>query len=203
GRLVPHKRVELALTTLAELSLSHPEVSLTIIGQGYWEPTLRELADRLGVSDRVTFAGFVDDVTKHRLLARAWLHAMPSVKEGWGLVVIESAAHGTPTIAFRSAGGTQESVLDGETGLLVDDEAGFVAATRRLIEDEALRGRLGHQARAHAARFSWPAAVEVFEAELRDITGLPPRAIPAPRPALDDVLADDVLADEPSAAAGQ
>jgi len=205
GRLVPHKRVELALTTLAELADTYPEASLTIIGHGYWEPTLRALADRLGVADRVTFAGFVDDVTKHQLLAQAWLHVLPSVKEGWGLVVIESAAHGTPTVAFRSAGGTQESVLDGETGLLVDDEAGFVAATRRLIEDEALRVRLGHQARVHAAKFSWPAAVEVFEAELREITGLPRRVrpVPQPRPGTDAARAAEVLEAEPTAAAGQ
>jgi glycosyltransferase involved in cell wall biosynthesis len=180
GRLVPHKRVELALTTLADLSATHPDVTLTIIGHGYWESSLRALAAQLGVQDRVHFAGFVDDVTKHRLLAQAWLHVMPSVKEGWGLAVIESAAHGTPTIAFRSAGGTQESVLDGSTGLLVDSETSFAAAARRLIEDDSLRARLGAGARVHAARFSWGSAVEVFEAELRDLTGLPARAVPSP-----------------------
>lgn len=204
GRLVPHKRVELALTALAELRRTHPDITLTIIGQGYWEPTLRELAGRLGVAEQVRFAGFVDDRTKHQLLAQAWLHVMPSVKEGWGLAVIESAAHGTPTVAFRSAGGTQESVLDGTTGLLVDDEIGFVAAVRRLIEDDGLRGRLGHEARVHAAKFSWPAAVEVFEQELREVAGLPPRPVaapipPAPRTAADAVLLPDV---GPSAAAG-
>jgi glycosyltransferase involved in cell wall biosynthesis len=204
GRLVPHKRVELALTALADLRRAYPDVTLTVIGQGYWEPALRELAASLGVAEQVRFAGFVDDMTKHRLLARAWLHVMPSVKEGWGLAVIESAAHGTPTVAFRSAGGTQESVLDGTTGLLVDDEAEFVAAARRLIDDDALRGRLGHEARVHAARFSWPAAVEVFEQELREVAGLPPRVaatpgVPAPRSGAEAVLMPDV---GPSAAAG-
>ena len=55
----------------------------------------------------------------------------PSLKEGWGLVVGEAALAGTPTVAYASAGGTRESVQDGESGLLVDDRAGFVDALRR------------------------------------------------------------------------
>ena len=46
---------------------------------------------------------------------------LPSVKEGWGLAIMEAAAQGTPTLAYRSAGGVTESIVDGETGLLVDD----------------------------------------------------------------------------------
>jgi glycosyltransferase involved in cell wall biosynthesis len=178
GRLVPHKRVELAMDAVAAL----PGTTLTVVGHGYWEPQLRAYADRLGIADAVTFTGFVDDVTKHRLLAAAWVHALPSVKEGWSLAVVESAAHGTPTVAFRSAGGPTESVRDGETGLLVDDVAGFAAALRRLLTDAPLRGTMGRAARVHAARFSWPATAAVVEAELRRLTGLPPRATPATVP---------------------
>ena len=49
---------------------------------------------------------------------------MPSLKEGWGLVVVEAGVHGTPTVAFRTAGGPADSIVDGETGLLVDDVEG-------------------------------------------------------------------------------
>jgi glycosyltransferase involved in cell wall biosynthesis len=171
GRLVPHKRVELALDAIATM----PGATLTVVGHGYWEPQLRAYAERIGVADAVTFAGFVDDATKHRLLASAWVHALPSVKEGWSLAVVESAAHGTPTVAFRSAGGPTESVLDGETGLLVEDAADFGQALRRLLTDAALRDGMARAARMHAARFSWPATAAVVEAELRLVTGLPPR----------------------------
>ena len=185
GRLVPHKRVELAMDAVAAL----PGATLTVVGHGYWEPQLRAYAARLGIADAVTFTGYVDDVTKHRLLAAAWVHALPSVKEGWSLAVVESAAHGTPTVAFRSAGGPTESVLDGETGLLVDDVPGFAAALRRLLTEPALRESMGRAARAHAAGFSWPATAAAVETELRALTGLPPRpadvAIPVPRPPSD------------------
>jgi glycosyltransferase involved in cell wall biosynthesis len=183
GRLVPHKRVELAMDAVAAL----PGATLTVVGHGYWEPQLRAYAARLGIADAVTFTGFVDDVTKHRLLAAAWVHALPSVKEGWSLAVVESAAHGTPTVAFRSAGGPTESVRDGETGLLVDDVPEFAAALRRLLTEPSLRESMGRAARAHAAGFSWPATAAAVEAELRTLVGLPPRtpvadaAIPTPR----------------------
>ena len=176
GRLVPHKRVELAIDAVAAL----PGATLTVVGHGYWEPQLRAYAEWLGVGDAVTFAGYVDDVTKHRLLAAAWVHALPSVKEGWSLAVVESAAHGTPTVAFRSAGGPTESVLDGETGLLADDLTGFAVALRRLLTEPALRESMGRAARVHAARFSWPATAAAVETELRALTGLPPRAAAVP-----------------------
>jgi glycosyltransferase involved in cell wall biosynthesis len=178
GRLVPHKRVELAMDAVAAI----PGATLTVVGHGYWEPQLRAYAERIGVTDAVTFAGFVDDVTKHRLLASAWAHALPSVKEGWSLAVVESAAHGTPTVAFRSAGGPTESVLDGETGLLVDDAAEFGRALRRLLTDPTLRDGMARAARVHAARFSWPATAAVVDTELRLLTGLPPRVAAEPLP---------------------
>jgi glycosyltransferase involved in cell wall biosynthesis len=182
GRLVPHKRVELAMDAIAAM----PGSTLTVVGHGYWEPNLRAYAEQIGITDRVTFAGFVDDVTKHRLLAEAWVHALPSVKEGWSLAVVESAAHGTPTVAFRSAGGPTESVRDGETGLLVEDVPGFTADLRRLLTDAGLRDGMARAARVHASRFSWTVTAEVVEAELRRVTGLPARD--AVRPAEPDVV---------------
>ena len=65
--------------------------------------------------------------------------ALPSLKEGWGLVVGEAAAHRVPTLAYRSAGGTTESVTDGVTGLLADDRDEFELLLRRLIDDADLR----------------------------------------------------------------
>jgi glycosyltransferase involved in cell wall biosynthesis len=194
GRLVPHKRVELAMDAIATI----PGATLTVVGHGYWEPQLRAYAGRIGVTDAVTFAGFVDDVTKHRLLASAWVHALPSVKEGWSLAVVESAAHGTPTVAFRSAGGPTESVRDGETGLLADDAAGFGAALRRLLTDAPLRDGMARAARLHAAGFSWPATAAVVEAELRALTGLPPR-VPAAEPVAPPERAAEPLESESAA----
>lgn len=83
---------------------------------------------------------------------------MPSLKEGWGLAVVEAAGHETPTVAFRSAGGVADSVVDGETGLLVDDADQFAGELERLLRRPELRRSLGRAARAHASRFTWAAS---------------------------------------------
>ena len=176
GRLVPHKRVELALDLTAQLRREIPDLHLTIAGRGWWEEQLREHASALALGpDAVSFAGYVDEPAKHRLLAETWVSLVPSLKEGWGLSVVEAAVHATPSVAFRGAGGVAESVQDGVTGLLADDEAEFVDAVRRLLLDAELRGRLGGQAQDQAATWTWDAAVEAMEAVLRQAV--------SPRPA--------------------
>ncbi len=155
GRLVPHKRVELALEAVALHRAAHPELRLTIVGHGYWEADLKSRARDLGVSDAVRFTGFVSEDVKHSLLAESWLQLLPSVKEGWGLVVLEAGLHGTPTVAFRAAGGTTESVLDLATGLLADNDTDFLNHVGLLLADQELREELGRAARDHAHKFSW------------------------------------------------
>jgi glycosyltransferase involved in cell wall biosynthesis len=164
SRLVPHKRVEHAIDVLARLRGLWPDLSLDIVGEGWWESRLRAYACERGVDDLVRFHGFVDERTKHELLAQAWLHLCPSVKEGWGLVVTEAAGHRVPTVAYRSAGGLRESVLDGRTGVLVDDLTGMVTAVDRLLGDAAARDALGAAAQQRAAGFTWAATSRAFGA---------------------------------------
>lgn len=176
GRLVPHKRVELALEALAQHLIRYPDLELTVVGHGYWEPELYAAAEELGVRGSVRFLGFVDDDTKHEVLARSWVHVLPSVKEGWGLVVVEAGFHGTPTVAFRDAGGTAESVVDGVTGLLADDDEGLVAAVGLLLGDGPRRDSLGTAARVHARQFNWEATSRGVEAALLRAADRPERA---------------------------
>jgi glycosyltransferase involved in cell wall biosynthesis len=159
GRLVPHKRVEHALQTVATLRPEFPGLQLRVIGDGWWREELEAEAVRLGVADRVTFTGFVDENAKEEMLARSWLMLAPSVKEGWGLMVVEAAAHSVPSIAYRSAGGLAESMHHGRTGLLVDDDLQqMIDTTRTLLTDHAHRTALGDAAREHVAGFSWRTA---------------------------------------------
>jgi hypothetical protein len=166
GRLVPHKRVEHAIEVVARLRDRHPGLHLDVVGSGWWEDQLRATAERLGVTDVVEFHGYVDEQAKHELVARARVHLCPSVKEGWGLVVSEAGMHEVPTVGYRSAGGLQESVVDGRSGILVDDLDGFIAAVDRLLGAESLRRRMGVAAAAHAASFGWSATAGGFAAAL-------------------------------------
>ena len=169
SRLVPHKHVEDALEVLAALRPTHPDLVLDVVGSGWWADRLREHADRLGLTadGSVVFHGHVDEATKHRILAGADIHLMPSRKEGWGLAVSEAGQHAVPTVGYHHAAGLRDSIDDGETGLLVDGVDAMADATRGLLADEAARARLGGAARRKAARLSWPATAAAMGEVLR------------------------------------
>jgi len=155
GRLVPHKRVELAIDAVAALRDAFEDIGLDVIGGGDWMDPLVEHARARGVSDRVVFHGHVSDEQKHALLSRAAVLAMPSIKEGWGLTILEAGYHAVLTVAFRYAGGTQESVQDGHTGLLVDTDEEFIEGLGHLLLKTDERAKLGAAAREFALRFDW------------------------------------------------
>jgi glycosyltransferase involved in cell wall biosynthesis len=194
GRLVPHKRVEHAMAAVARLRTTWPGLQLRVIGEGWWRTELEAEAKRLGVADAVTFTGFIDEPTKEHLLARSWLMLAPSVKEGWGLMVVEAAGHGVPAIAYRSAGGLAESIQDGVTGLLVEDDVeALIEATRRLLADDEHREALGEAAREHVSHYSWRTASTSMHLLLRRAaSGLPPTSVCDPTAAPDQKLTDGV-----------
>lgn len=155
GRLVPHKRVEHALDVVVALRGQWPDVRLTVVGDGWWLEQLTEYAARVEASDLVTFVGHVEEHQKHEIYARSWVMLLPSLKEGWGLVVGEAGSHGVPTVAYAAAGGTRESVHHDRSGILVDDEADFTAAVARLLKDRELLEQLGEGAREVSHQFTW------------------------------------------------
>jgi glycosyltransferase involved in cell wall biosynthesis len=166
GRLVPHKQVEHAIDVVAGLRDRWPGISLDVVGSGWWADELRAHAAEQGVADLVRFHGHVEEQAKHELLATAWLQLCPSVKEGWGIVVTEAGAHRVPTVAYRSAGGLRESIVDGVTGVLVDHRHELPAAVEALLADPARREELGRAAAGYAAGVTWPVSVARFGAAL-------------------------------------
>jgi glycosyltransferase involved in cell wall biosynthesis len=168
-RLVPHKRVEAALHAVAKLRQEFPGLTLTIAGQGWWEPKLRELTGELGVGDRVHFAGHVSEETKHELFSRAWIALTPSLKEGWGLTIVEAGARSTPTVAMAGAGGVAEAVIDGESGLLAHDEKHLIKLVGELLRDEARRDDMGVAAAKHALSFTWEHSGARFAALVEEV----------------------------------
>lgn len=169
SRLVPHKQIEHAVRTLHALRDDLPELTLTVMGDGWWAEELREMVEEFDLTDRVRLLGFVDDTVKFEELSRAWIHVMPSLKEGWGLSIVEAAHVGVPSVAYRSAGGVQESIMDGVTGLLAADQDDFTACVRRLLTDHALRESMGSKARVRSEQFTWEATTAVIEGCLEEV----------------------------------
>ncbi len=109
----------------------------------------------------VVFAGRVSEQEKHRLLCAAWLLMHPALIEGWGIVVAEAAIRGTPAVAF-DVPGLRDSVVHGQTGMLVQTEGQFASAWASLAISQQQREQLGRAARTRALRLHWSAAVEGF-----------------------------------------
>jgi glycosyltransferase involved in cell wall biosynthesis len=172
GRLVAHKRVDRLVAAAALLRERWPDLRLHIVGTGPEEAALRELAAPLG--NLVTMHGYVGAETKSRLLGRAWLNVTLSDGEGWGLSVVEAAAHGVPTLC-RDVDGLRDSVRHRETGWLVDggfaDVADAVDAAIGELADPAVAAAYGGRCRAWAGRFDWAASGAAFAELVAECVG--------------------------------
>ena len=159
SRLVPHKRVELALKTWESV---RPLAggTLVVVGDGPEFDNLRALAGA-----DVEFTGWVDEDRKREELSKAWLLIHPAHHEGWGTVVMEAASASVPTLAFDTAG-VRDSVVHGVTGYLATDENDFAAKWTTLATDSALRTQMAEAAKHRAATFTWDRAVDRFESVL-------------------------------------
>ncbi|CAA9345097.1 MAG: hypothetical protein AVDCRST_MAG68-3223 [uncultured Gemmatimonadetes bacterium] len=168
GRLKRYKRIEHAIHAVARL----PAVRLVIAGRGDDEPRLRAEAERLGVTERVEFAGFVTEERKRELLRSCWANVFPSPKEGWGIANMEAAACGTPSVASDSPG-LRESVIHEQTGLLHPhgDISALTSALARLATNPPEVARLGAGALAFSQNFTWDRAADLTESHLADVAG--------------------------------
>ncbi|MCU1355612.1 MAG: hypothetical protein JWM89_1030 [Acidimicrobiales bacterium] len=156
GRLVPHKRFDLAVKAWEQVR-PHTGGRLVIAGQG---PELEHLRSMAGPG--VEIPGKISEADKEELISSAWLMVHPASHEGWGLVITEAAAYGTPSLAFRVPG-LRDSIVDGMSGVLVDRPEDLASTWRRIAEDPALRARLRVGARRRAAACTWDRTVDRFE----------------------------------------
>lgn len=156
GRLVPVKRFDVLLRALAALKDEHPALEAVIIGEGYERDALEALRAELGATEWISLPGRVEDAELVSWYRRAWVVASSSQREGWGMTLTEAAACGTPAVATAIAGHT-DAVLDGESGLLVENLADLSGAIGRVLGDEVLRSRLSKGALARARWFTWDA----------------------------------------------
>lgn len=170
GRLKKYKRVDIVVRAFAELNL--PSAKLEIAGAGDYRPELERLAASLDLGGRVKFLGFIPEEEKVHLLRRAWATTLASPKEGWGISNLETAACGTPVIAANSPG-IRDSVVDGETGFLVDpdDSSAMAAAMRGLVTSPSLLSEMGFAARRFAEQFTWERSAAQTIRHLEEVAG--------------------------------
>ncbi|MGE5661690.1 MAG: glycosyltransferase family 4 protein, partial [Ignavibacteriales bacterium] len=166
GRLRGYKLPDHALQAFALIKKELPDARMFVIGEGYMRPRL----ERMNVKG-VTFYGKVDNQTKFALLSKAHLVLVPSVEEGWGLVVTESNAMGTPTAAY-DVPGLRDSVKDGQTGIVVNSNSpeGLAGAALKLLKDEESLTKLSQNALIYSKQFSWNRTADALDIVVKTVS---------------------------------
>ncbi len=150
-----HKNLGRLLEAVAQVAPAHDDVRLVIAGRPALEhDTLRAEAERLGVADRVTFTGWIEDADLEGLYAAADVCVYPSLYEGFGLPVLEAMSRGVP-LACSDATSLPE--VAGDAALLFDphDPAAIAAAIGTLLDDRERADALRARGRERAAWFTW------------------------------------------------
>lgn len=176
GRLHPLKGVDLAVRAVAAIPAERRPV-LRVIGVpppdgDDYARSLHELVAESGMLATVAFDGALRRQDLAERLRRTTLVLMPSHSETFGLVALEGEASGIPVVA-RAVGGLRESVIDGETGVLLtgDDPEVWAAAIERLLADEDLAMRMGKAARRFALTRNWRASARKLARVYRELLG--------------------------------
>jgi glycosyltransferase involved in cell wall biosynthesis len=172
SRLAPNKRVEHAVQALHLLGRRNIEAHLTIVGAGDYEPEIRRAVADLQLGRRVAFTGAVSEADKERLMRESHLLLHASIREGWGLNVIEANAMGTPAVVYPVAG-LVESTLHERTGLVAESETpeALAGAICRLVQSPDDYGQYRLQAWNRSKTFHWsvvlPQACDWLEGKAR------------------------------------
>jgi glycosyltransferase involved in cell wall biosynthesis len=165
GRLKRHKMPDHALRAFALIKNELPHARMWVIGVG----NMLEELKTMNIKD-VVFYGHVKDELKYDLLRKAHLLLVPSVREGWGLVVTEANAMGTPVIAYDSPG-LRDSVVDEKTGILVKDKSpqNLAKSALTLLKNPGLLKTFSDNALSFSRQFSWDKTAAEFDKIIRHL----------------------------------
>ncbi|WP_228054790.1 glycosyltransferase family 4 protein [Gloeocapsopsis crepidinum] len=179
GRLDAMKAHDVLLRALAKVE----KVQVVILGEGGQRQVLEQLAQKLGISDRLSMPGWVDNPRSY--LANFDMFVLPSRSEGFPLAIVEAMLAARPVIATR-VGSVSEAVIDGETGILIDqdDVDELASAIYRLRDDPELRWRFGQSGREVAVKnFSAEVMATKYERLWYEVTTTASRSrLIVPRP---------------------
>jgi glycosyltransferase involved in cell wall biosynthesis len=159
GRLKKAKLPDHALQAFSIIKRELHDAKMWVIGDGYFRKKLEsfEMKD-------VTFYGHIPNEKKYELLSRAHIILVPAVREGWGLVVTEANAMGTPAIGY-DVPGLRDSIMHGETGITIKERTPTAMAQHAisLLTDSDKLSKYSRNALEFSRQFSWDNTVNLFE----------------------------------------
>jgi glycosyltransferase involved in cell wall biosynthesis len=171
GRHIPEKRAPAVVPAVGRAAAQIPGLSGVVFGDGPERQAVLDAIEREGLDGRVQAPGFVEADEVDHALRRALCMVLPSSREGYGLVVVEAAARGTPSIVVQGPDNAAvELVEDGENGVVAPSAspADLAAAIVRVhAEGLALRRRTSAWFARHAVRLSLGSSLETVAASYR------------------------------------
>jgi glycosyltransferase involved in cell wall biosynthesis len=173
-RLQPHKGHRYLIAAAQEVAARHPEVRWLVAGkasgveQERYLETLEQQIERANLTSRFRFLGFVDDTDLAALRREAVALVHPAISEGYGLILIEAMAVGTPVIA-AAADGPAEIIRDGHNGLLVptSDPKALADAMARVLQEPqlcaALSATAAREVQGHSMDAMLDATIQIYQ----------------------------------------
>jgi len=169
GRCEPQKGYGRLIDAFALIASKYPDWDLVIVGEGPDRPGLQARARQCGLGSRVYFRGLVADVFAE--LAAAHLMAFPSYYEGFPNALAEGLAAGLPAVGYSGVSGVEDLVVQGTTGLVVDEGSGawgLGQALATLMDDPHLRAKFSEAARKHVSQWAPDRIFDKWDALLND-----------------------------------
>jgi len=173
GRFAKYKGIDTCFEAFGKIKHEHKNARLWIVGkkdEHYINQSLLPICTQYGLTYGrpeekydVTFYGFVTNEKKLELMSRAHLLFMPSIREGWGLIITEAAAVGTPSIVYNSPG-LRDAVDFGRTGYIVDnnDSGGLASIALSALQNSENYDNMRNAAHAFSKQFNWKATGQAF-----------------------------------------
>lgn len=161
GRLIKEKHADVLLMAIAELKDRIPGIKLCIIGDGPERETLEKLIETFGICENVTMTGFLEYDEVIAKMKSSSIFALPSTREGFGMVVIEAFACASPVITVKGERNASQYLVDDNCGVVTELEAGKISESiEKLLSDENLRLRMSESAVQKSKEYDWNKIVD-------------------------------------------
>jgi glycosyltransferase involved in cell wall biosynthesis len=158
GRMKKAKKPQDIVKAFENICKEFENAQLWMIGEGYMKKRLEANAD----SKDITYFGYVENDLKNKFVGQAWVIAVPGIREGWGQVVTDANALGTPAVGYNIPG-LRDSIKDGFNGLLVEKNPSALAdGIIKILSNEELRKTMGYNSIEWAKQYNWNSSANAF-----------------------------------------
>ncbi len=161
SRLIKRKGIDRLIDAVADISSSHPQLTLELAGDGNIRKELEDQAADRGIRDRVNFLGPIEHDKLVEIYQQSHLFVLPSRNEGMSNTALEALACGLPLILTDTGGANELTKGNGAT-VPVDDQAALNAAILNILNNDELRGNYRSQSRQKALTYSWAAMAQQY-----------------------------------------